>query len=54
MMLTCSVVVSDADGEIPTESYTWQNLTTGQALGGGQTLGWLLYPWLGMTALSVQ
>ena len=37
-VLTCSVVVSDADGEIPTESYTWQNLTTGQALGGGQTL----------------
>ena len=22
----------------PTESYTWQNLTTGQSLGGGQTL----------------
>ena len=37
-VLTCTVSVTDADGETPTEVYSWQNLTTGQNLGGGQTL----------------
>ena len=37
-VLTCTVFVTDADGETPTETYSWQNLTTGQQLGSGSTL----------------
>ena len=37
-VLTCSVVATDADGETLTESFAWENVTTGQFLGNGQTL----------------
>ncbi len=51
-VLTCTVVVSDADGETPTEVYSWQNLTTGQNLGGGQTLDLATVPLVGNDSIE--
>lgn len=36
--IVCSATASDLDGEIPTISYTWRNITTGSVLGTSSSL----------------